>query len=96
MYIMWFDELRNKNVVGTYEVHNDAYKYDEEYSEAPSEFFVSLPNSSGGVALSYAQESIMSAIIQKLKSCFNATKYIDENYGDSYNDCGYNEVYSED
>lgn len=50
-----------------YDVHNDAYSYDEEYSESSSEFFVvpSLVNGTGVV--SFAQESIVNAIMQKLK-----------------------------
>jgi len=93
---MWFNKTNNKNFDMNYDVYNDSYSYDESYSESSSEFMVAASNTDGSIALSYAQESIMSAIIKKLKSCFYANTYIDENYGDSYNDCSYSEVYNED
>lgn len=65
---MWFDELKGKSVVMDYDVHNDAYNYDEDYTESSSEFFLS-PALGSGTAVSFAQESIMSAILRKLKNC---------------------------
>ncbi len=64
---MWFDKSNDDRVMMDYDVHNDAYSYDEEYSESSSEFFVvpSLVNGTGVV--SFAQESIVNAIMQKLK-----------------------------
>ena len=51
-----------------YEAHNDAYSYDENYTESSSEFMVAPSYVDGDTALSYAQTSIMSTIIKKLKS----------------------------
>lgn len=64
---MWFDELKSKSVVMDYEVHNEAYSYDEDYTESSSEFFLA-PSVGDSIALTFAQESIMSAIIRKLKN----------------------------
>lgn len=83
---MWFDALKNRNVVMNYEVHNDSGKYDEDYSESSSEFMVS-PAYAGGSPLSGAQESIISAIFNKLKNRI---------YADDYNDCSYPQVYDQD
>ena len=65
---MWFDDLKGESVVMDYEVHNEAYSYDEDYSESSSEFFLD-PSTGGSTALSFAQVSIMSAVIRKLKNC---------------------------
>lgn len=78
-----------------YDVHNDAYSYDEDYTESSSEFMVASSDVNGSIALSYAQETIMSAIIKKLKSRLFSNCYVDENYGDSYNDCD-GSIYNED
>lgn len=67
---MWFNELKSKSVVMDYDVHNDAYSYDEQYSEESSEFMVAPSYVNGDCTLSFAQESIISAIIKKIKSCF--------------------------
>lgn len=68
--IMWIDKSNDDRVMMEYDVHNDAYSYDEDYSESSSEFFVapSLVNVAGSV--SFAQESIINAIIRKLKNRF--------------------------
>ena len=92
---MWFNEMKNKNVVMDYDVHNDAYSYDEDYSESSSEFMIAPSYTGGCIALSYAQESILSAIIRKLKSRLSSNYYVDENYGDGYNDCD-GSIYNED
>lgn len=67
---MWFDESKSKGVVMDYDVHNESSKYDEDYTESSSEFFLA-PTTDGSMALSFAQESIMSAIIRKLKNRLN-------------------------
>ncbi len=48
------------------------------------------------VNMNYAQELILSDVIKKVQCNFNSNSYIDENYGDSYNDCSSNQIYSED
>lgn len=93
---MWFNKTKNSNLEMNYDVHNDSYGYDESYSESSTEFMTAPSYVGGSISLSYAQESIMSAIIKKLKNCFSTNNYVDENYNDSYNDCSYNEVYDED
>ena len=88
--------MKNKDVVMDYDVHNDAYSYDENYSESSSEFMIATSYTGGCISLTYAQESIKSAIIRKLKSRFCSNHNVDEYYGDGYNDCSYPEVYTED
>lgn len=56
---MWFNELKSKSVVMDYDVHNDAYSYDEQYSEESSEFIVAPSYVNGDCTLSFAQESII-------------------------------------
>ena len=69
-----------------YEVHNDAYKYDEHYSEAPSEFFLE-PELVGVGCINYAKKSILSAILNKSRKIIGS-------YSD-YNDCSYPQVYDQ-
>ena len=92
---MWFNDKKNKNMLMTYEVYNDAYSYDENYSESSTEFMIASSYAGEGISLNYAKESIMSAIMNKLKSNFYENLYVDESYGDSYNDCS-GGIYSED
>ena len=68
--IMWFDKSNNDRVMRDYDVHNDAYSYDEDYSESSSEFFVAPSIVNGAGAVSFAQEAIINAIIKKLKKRF--------------------------
>lgn len=92
---MWFNDKKHKNMLMTYEVHNDAYSYDENYSESSTEFMIAPSYAGEGISLNYAKESIMSAIMNKLKSNFYENLYVDENYGDDYNDCS-GGIYTED
>ena len=65
--IMWFDKSNDDRVLMDYDVHNDAYSYDEYYSESSSEFFEAPSLVNGAGVVSFAQESIINAIIRKLK-----------------------------
>ena len=66
---MWFDELKGTSIVMDYDVYNESHGYDEYYSESPSEFFTAPSVGEVGV-LSYAQESILSAVLRKFRSRF--------------------------
>jgi len=65
---MWFDKSNDESVLMDYDVYNDSYSYDEHYSESSTEFFIAPSLVAGNVACSFAQESIINAIIRKLKN----------------------------
>ncbi len=84
LYISIKNAFSNKEYSLSYDVHNDAYTYDEYYSEGSSEFLLA-PLLESYQNINYAKRAILWEIYKKNNvNCY-----------DDYNDCSYPQVYDQ-